>query len=159
MLYPTELRADGCQTLTVGRGGEIRTPDILLPKQDYKLIKSSESCFLSQKIHYCRQVSTRLADRVWDKFCRGGISPETQQVWHKSDIGSEPQKFLLIGTVEPDISHVRKSKADFMLSVPSRAFVLGAKASAPCPSASSGRFPTSVPSINSCLAARQRPPD
>ena len=115
MLYPTELRADGCQTLTVGRGGEIRTPDILLPKQDYKLIKSSESCFLSQKIHYCRQVSTRLADRVWDKFCRGGISPETQKVWHKSDIGSEPQKFLLIGKLEPDISHVRKGKADFKL--------------------------------------------
>jgi hypothetical protein len=33
MLYPTELRADCCQTLMVGRGGEIRTPDILLPKQ------------------------------------------------------------------------------------------------------------------------------
>ena len=32
MLYPTELRADGCQTMN-GRGGEIRTPDILLPKQ------------------------------------------------------------------------------------------------------------------------------
>jgi hypothetical protein len=29
MLYPDELRAHFC----IGRGGEIRTPDILLPKQ------------------------------------------------------------------------------------------------------------------------------
>ena len=36
VLYPAELRADPVLTLTeqmFGRGGEIRTPDILLPKQ------------------------------------------------------------------------------------------------------------------------------
>jgi hypothetical protein len=37
MLYPTELRADrnspGAPWKALGRGGEIRTPDILLPKQ------------------------------------------------------------------------------------------------------------------------------
>ena len=37
MLYPTELRADrnspGAPLEGAGRGGEIRTPDILLPKQ------------------------------------------------------------------------------------------------------------------------------
>jgi hypothetical protein len=35
MLYPTELRADIDTTVSTdpGRGGEIRTPDILLPKQ------------------------------------------------------------------------------------------------------------------------------